>query len=159
MPGKKKSYKLLLINPVNKRRQGLKLDQDSIYPPMALAIIAALTPPHWEVEILDENFSTFEYKDADLVGFTSLTATINRCYEISTEYVKNKIPTVIGGIHASMMPQEASQYMDSVVIGEAESVWAQVLDDFEKNRMKLYFRSSAQPLRDSTFSQDERAFL
>ena len=106
MDFKKKSYKLLLINPANKRRRGLKLDQDSIYPPMALGIIAALTPPHWEVEILDENFDTFEYKDADLVGFTSLTATINRCYELSTEFRKNKIPTVLGGIHASMLPRK-----------------------------------------------------
>ena len=69
----------------------LKLLKDSIYPPMALGIIAALTPPHWEVEILDENFTEFEYKDVDLVGFTSLTATVNRCYELATEYKKNKI--------------------------------------------------------------------
>jgi len=149
MSGKKKTYKLLLINPVNKRRQGLKLDQNSIYPPMALAIIAALTPPHWEVEILDENFTTFEYKDADLVGFTSLTATINRCYEISSEYRKNKIPTVIGGIHVSMMPQEATHYADSVVIGEAETVWTQVLDDFEKTRMKRYYHAKLPSLVDS----------
>lgn len=145
----KKTYKLLLINPVNKRRQGLKLDQGSIYPPMALAIIAAMTPPHWEVEILDENFTTFEYQDADLVGFTSLTATINRCYEIAKEYRKNKIPTVIGGIHASMVPQEASQYVDSVVIGEAESIWLELLDDFEKNHLKKYYHAKLAPLVNS----------
>ena len=135
MTSKKKTYKLLLINPVNKRRQGLKLDQDSIYPPMALGIIAALTPPHWEVEILDENFTEFEYKDVDLVGFTSLTATVNRCYELSTEYRKNKIPTVIGGIHASMLPEEAAQFTDTVVVGEAEEIWPKLIDDFEKNRL------------------------
>jgi len=66
--GAKKTYKLLLINPVNKRRQGLKLVQEAIYPPMALGIIAAMTPQNWDVEILDENFTQFEYKDADLVG-------------------------------------------------------------------------------------------
>lgn len=147
-PGKK-TYKLLLINPVNKRRHGLKLDQDSIYPPMGLGIIAALTPPHWEVEILDENFTAFEYKDVDLVGLTSLTATINRCYEIATEYRKNKIPVVIGGIHASVMAHEASNFADSVVIGEAESVWLQLLDDFEKKRMKRYYHAKLSPLVDS----------
>lgn len=136
-----KTYKLLLINPVNKRRQGLKLDQDSIYPPMALGIIAALTPPHWEVEILDENFTEFEYKDVDLVGFTSLTATVNRCYELSTEYRKNKIPTVIGGIHASMLPEEAAQFTDTVVIGEAEETWPKLISDFEKNRLQKFYQA------------------
>ncbi|MCK5079054.1 MAG: B12-binding domain-containing radical SAM protein, partial [Bacteroidales bacterium] len=130
-----------LINPVNKRRQGLKLDQDSIYPPMALGIIAALTPPHWEVEILDENFTEFEYKDVDLVGFTSLTATVNRCYELSTEYRKNKIPTAIGGIHASMLPEEAAQFMDTVVVGEAEEIWPKLIDDFEKNRLQKFYKA------------------
>ena len=141
MTSKKKTYKLLLINPVNKRRQGLKLDQDSIYPPMALGIIAALTPPHWEVEILDENFTEFEYKDVDLVGFTSLTATVNRCYELSTEYRKNKIPTVIGGIHASMLPEEAAQFTDTVVVGEAEEIWPKLIDDFEKNRLQKFYKA------------------
>jgi len=140
---------LLLINPVNKRRQGLKLDQDSIYPPMALGIIAALTPPHWEVEILDENFSSIEFQDADLVGFTSLTATINRCYELSKEFRKNRIPTVIGGIHASMLPKEAGEYMDAVVIGEAEGIWVQLIEDFEKNRLKKYYSSKLPSLVES----------
>jgi len=149
MTNKKKTYKLLLINPVNKRRQGLKLDQDSIYPPMALGIIAALTPPHWEVEILDENFTEFEYKDADLVGFTSLTATVNRCYELSIEYRKNKIPTAIGGIHASMLPEEAAQFMDTVVVGEAEEIWPKLIDDFEKNRLQKYYHAKLPSLVNS----------
>jgi radical SAM superfamily enzyme YgiQ (UPF0313 family) len=117
------------------------IDKDSIYPPMSLGIIAALTPEHWDVEIHDENFVPFEYTDADLVGFTSLTATINRCYEIASEYKKNKIPTVIGGIHASMLPEEAIQYVDSVVIGEAENIWAKVIIDFENNRLGKYYKS------------------
>ncbi len=146
MGSRNKTYKLLLINPVSRRRQGLKPDRDSIYPPMALGIIAALTPLNWEVEILDENFTEFEYKDADLVGLTSLTATINRCYEIAGEFRKNKIPTVIGGIHASMMPQEASQYVDSVVVGEAESIWHELLHDFEKNSLKKYYHAKISSL-------------
>ena len=132
---------MLLVNPVNRRRKGLMIDKDSIYPPMSLGIIAALTPEYWDVEIHDENFIPFEYPDADLVGFTSLTATINRCYEIASEYKKNKIPTVIGGIHASMLPEEAIKYVDSVVIGEAENIWAKVIIDFENNRLEKYYKS------------------
>ncbi|MFA5417103.1 MAG: radical SAM protein [Bacteroidales bacterium] len=138
---KKKNFKLLLINPVSKRGAALMLSKNSIYPPMALGIIAALTPPNWEVIILDENFTPFEYQDADLVGFTSLTSTINRCYEIAAEYRKNKIPTIIGGIHVSMLPQEAIKYVDAVVVGEAEDIWEQVILDFEKNRLKQMYVS------------------
>ncbi len=149
MQGRKKKYKLLLINPVNRRRQGLKLDPDSIYPPMALGIIAALTPPDWEVEILDENFTALEYRDADLVGLTSLTATINRCYEIATEYRKNRIPTVIGGIHASMLPEEAARYVDAVVIGEAEDIWARVIDDFIHGRLQRFYHAKLPAMANS----------
>ena len=124
-------------------------DKHSIYPPMALGIVAALTPDHWEVEIIDENFTSFEYKDADLVGFTSLTATINRCYEIAKEYRKNKIPTVIGGIHASMLPEEALRYVDAVVVGEAEYSWPKLIDDFEHRRMEKLYSSKLPSMVDS----------
>ena len=149
MTVRKKRYKLLLVNPVNNRRKGLMLDKASIYPPIALGIIAALTPDHWDVEIIDENFTPFEYKDADLVGFTSLTATINRCYQIATEYRKNRVPTIIGGIHASMLPEEALQYVDSVVVGEAEGIWTQVIDDFEKKRLQKIYRPKLPSIVDS----------
>lgn len=145
----KKRFKLLLINPLNKRKRGMKLDLDGIYPPMAFGIIAALTPSHWDVEILDENFTEFEYKEADLVAFTSLTATINRCYELATEYRKNRIPTVIGGIHASVLPQEALQYFNTVVVGEAEGIWPQLIDDFEKKRMQKLYHAKLTPLHSS----------
>lgn len=124
-------------------------DKHSIYPPMALGIIAALTPEHWEVEIIDENFTPFEYKDADLVGFTSLTATINRCYEIADEYRKNRVPTVIGGIHASMLPEEAMQYVDTVVVGEAEYSWPKLIDDFEHHRLERMYSSKLPSMVDS----------
>lgn len=146
---RKKGYKLLLVNPVNNRRKGLMLDPHSIYPPIGLGIIAALTPPDWEVEIIDENFTPFEYTDADLVGFTALTATVNRCYELAGEYRKNRIPTIIGGIHASMLPEEATQYVDSVVVGEAEGIWAEVIDDFTRGRMKQVYRAELPSIVDS----------
>jgi len=82
------------------------------------------------VEIADENFEPFSYRDADLVGITAFTSSVMRAYEISSFYRKKNIPTVLGGIHASMMPEEAAMYVDSVVVGEAESVWPKVIADF-----------------------------
>ena len=76
MTQKIKKRKLLLINPLSTTREGLILHSHVIYPPIGLGIVAALTPDHWDVEIMDENFKRFTYKEADLVAFTALTSTL-----------------------------------------------------------------------------------
>jgi radical SAM superfamily enzyme YgiQ (UPF0313 family) len=135
-----KKLKLLLINPANQRRKGLRMRILSTYPPLNLAIIAGLTPEYWEIKILDENFDAFEFETADLVGFTSFTSTASRAYELSEIYRKHGIKTVMGGIHASMLPDEALQYVDSVVVGEAESIWYKVISDFEANTLQKKYK-------------------
>jgi radical SAM superfamily enzyme YgiQ (UPF0313 family) len=126
--------KLLLVNPVG-QASGYLLSKFSTIPPMNLAYIAAVTPSDWEVKIADENFGRLEVEDADLVGISAFTSNINRAYEIARTYRKRGIKVVIGGIHASMLPDEALQYVDAVVIGEAEQIWGKVVEDFENNRL------------------------
>ncbi len=133
--------KLLLINPVNKARVGLTINKSSRFPPIGLGIVAALTPDNWVVEILDENFDEFQYQEADLVGITAFTASVNRAYEIAKLYRINKIPVVMGGIHASLQNEEAIQYVDSIVVGEAEGVWRQVIKDYENNNIQKIYKS------------------
>lgn len=134
------SKKLLLVNPVNPRRTGLTVNPSSRFQPLGLGIVAALTPDNWRVEIIDENFEPFEYRGADLVGLTAFTAAATRAYEIASLYRKRGTPTVLGGIHAAMLPEEALQYVDAVVSGEAESVWAEVVADFEAGKMQRIYR-------------------
>ena len=126
--------KLLLINPVG-QRSGYLLSKSSTYSPLGLAYVAAVTPSNWEVKIADENFDGFEFEEADLVGITAFTSNINRAYEIARIYRKQSIKVIIGGIHASMLPDEALQYADSVVVGEVEGIWETVINDFENNRL------------------------
>ncbi len=140
MKKQKMNEKLLLVNPVNPRRIGMTVSPNLRFQPLGLGIIAALTPDDWEIEIADENFEPFEYREADLVGLTAFTATATRAYEIASLYRERGIPTVLGGIHASMLPDEALQYVDTVVIGEAESVWAKVIADFEAGKMQRIYR-------------------
>ena len=128
--------KLLLINPNNVYKKGIYNSSDYSVPPMGLGILAALTPDHWDIEILDESFEEFTYRDADLVGFTALTSQATRAYELATIYRKKNIKTVMGGIHASMMTDEALQYIDTVIVGEGESIWNEVLVDFENDELK-----------------------
>lgn len=127
--------KLVLINPVG-QRSGLLMSRVSRFAPLGLAYVAALTPPHWTVEIKDENFEVFMFSEADLVGITAFTSNINRAYEIAQIYRERGIKVVLGGIHASMMPEEAAQHVDTVVTGEAEKVWSQVIQDFEGGRLQ-----------------------
>ena len=147
----KKTRKLLLINPLSTTRRGLILHNHVIYPPIGIGIIASLTPDHWDVEILDENFERFEFREADLVGITALTSSVTRAYDIAETYRKHNIPTVIGGIHASMLPDEAAQFVDSVVTGEAESVWKTLIRDFEDGEMKQFYRGDLLPFRNATW--------
>jgi radical SAM superfamily enzyme YgiQ (UPF0313 family) len=132
--------KLLLINPVNSNRVGLTINRSSRFQPLGLGIIAALTLHDWQVEIVDENFEPFSYREADLVGLTAFTSSVTRAYEISSLYREKGVPVVLGGIHASMLPEEATKYVDSVVVGEAESIWSQIIDDFETGKMQEIYK-------------------
>ena len=141
--------KLLLINPNSSFKRGIYHTSTVSMPPLNLGVIAALTPSHWDVEILDENFEDFHFKEVDLVGFTSFTSSANRAYEIADIYRKAGITTVMGGIHVSMVPEEAGKYIDVVVKGEAESVWKDVINDFENNELKKYYQGTLEPLYNS----------
>ncbi|MBI9103894.1 MAG: B12-binding domain-containing radical SAM protein [Spirochaetales bacterium] len=131
--------KLLLINPVQKK-SGYLLSRFTTFAPLGLAYLAGVTPPDWEVKIIDENFEIFEFEEADLVGITGFTSSINRGYEISKIYRDMGVPVVMGGIHASMIPDEVFHYADSIVIGEGEAVWPVLLKDFNSGKLKQVYR-------------------
>jgi radical SAM superfamily enzyme YgiQ (UPF0313 family) len=125
---------------VNRARTGLTVNRSSRFPPIGLGIVAALTPAEWNVELVDENWEAFRFREADLVGITAFTASVNRAYDIASIYRERGTPVVMGGIHASMRPDEALRFVDAVVIGEAESVWPQVVVDFEAGRLQKTYQ-------------------
>lgn len=83
------------------------------------------------------------------MGLTALTSQVTRAYEIATIFKKKNIPTVIGGIHVSMMQDEALVYTDTVVVGEAESVWGNVIEDFENSSLKRIYNGELKPMVNS----------
>lgn len=131
--------RLLLINPSNLHK-GLGNTKTTSYPPLNLPYIAALTPGHYDIELIDENVEPFKQRPADLVGITAYTSSVSRGYQIAREYKKMGVPVVMGGIHVSMMPDEALEFCDAVVIGEAESVWRDVIEDFEQGKLKKKYK-------------------
>jgi radical SAM superfamily enzyme YgiQ (UPF0313 family) len=109
---------------------------------LAAPTLAALTPPEHEVRIFDENIEEVDYGwPADLAGITARTMFAPRAYAIAETYRKKGVKTVIGGIHPSMLPEEAMEHCDAVVVGEAEGLWEGLLRDAEAGNMKRIYRS------------------
>lgn len=131
--------KLILINPVVKYKKAFAVGQGT-QAPLGLGIIAALASDSFNVKIIDEVHQKFELEDADLVGITSYTYNIPRAYEIALLYKAKNIPVVIGGIHASLVSEEAIKYCDSVIIGEVETVWEEFMKDFFATDLKPFYK-------------------
>lgn len=107
---------------------------------VALPTIAALAPPIHTVEILDENQENIDFdKEYDIVGITAITQQANRAYCIANEFRKRGTYVVIGGIHATVEPEEAGLHCDTVIIGEAEDTWPQFLVDFISGQPKAKY--------------------
>jgi radical SAM superfamily enzyme YgiQ (UPF0313 family) len=127
--------KILLVNPAM-RTQLLEKVRVLALPPLNLIMLGAYTPEDFEVQILDEAFDAIDFdQDVDLVGITCMTPLAPRAYEISAEFRRRGVPVVLGGIHASMVPEEAARFADCVVVGEGEELWPQLLADFEAGRL------------------------
>ena len=83
--------------------------------------------------------------DFDLIGITVLTAQAPRAYEIADAFRNRGIKVILGGVHPSLMTDEASQHSDSIVIGEIENLWEDIIADCEKNQLKNIYKSEEFP--------------
>jgi radical SAM superfamily enzyme YgiQ (UPF0313 family) len=122
-------------------------------PSLGLLTLAGMTPAHHQCEY-------FEVKDIreleappegfDLVGISSLSAQIGEAYELADRYRALDVPVVIGGLHVTALPEEASQHVDAVIVGEGESVWSDILKDAETGKLKPFYRTRGDfPLTDA----------
>jgi radical SAM superfamily enzyme YgiQ (UPF0313 family) len=137
-----------LVNPRNpnvslsKISRWNKLNKYRVWEPLALLTLARLTPADWQVEVLDENLGPIDYDRLprpDVVGITAFTSQATRAYEVAAHFKAKRIPVVMGGIHASMCRDEALQHVDAIVTGEAEEVWARLLDDVRDGKLERVY--------------------
>ena len=139
--------RLYLINPSNPLVSIVKLTKSRwnryrVWKPLGLMVLAGMTPPGWEISLIDENLGTPDYRAMpvpDLVGITAFTSQAPRAYEISRFFRHMGVPVIMGGIHATMCQQEVMERVDAVVTGEAEGVWKQVLEDARYGRLKRLY--------------------
>jgi len=114
------------------------------FPPLSVLILAASTPEHVEVSIIDENIEGIRYEiDADLIGITVMTPQAIRAYEIADEFRRLGKKVVLGGFHVSHLPEEALNHADAVVIGEGDRIWKEVIRDFQDSGLKKIYKDDA----------------
>ena len=136
--------RLVLVNPKNDRT----LYGEYGWQPLSLAYLAGVTPPGWDVRIVDEVLAsaTDADLDADLIGLTAFTTQAPRAYALAQRARALGVRTVIGGVHATFMPEEAGRYADSVVVGEAEGIWARLIADFERGELAPRYAGESPPM-------------
>ena len=111
----------------------------------ALPTIAALTPTDADICIVDENCEPVDFDEPfDLVGITVLTPLALRAYQIADAFRARGVPVVIGGVHATLLPEEARAHADTVFVGEAEETWPRFIADFLSGRPQPFYKADGQ---------------
>jgi radical SAM superfamily enzyme YgiQ (UPF0313 family) len=111
-----------------------------------MPLLAALTPPHWEVTHTDEIVQEVRLDlPCDLVGITANTPAAPHAYRLAAAFRARGKKVVIGGPHATILPEEVQQHADAVVVGEAELLWRSLLEDFERGELKARYQSQDFP--------------
>lgn len=154
MQMQKQIKKLALINPKNQTQT----DSNGIYkmlernkehlklwfaPPLSLLTLASYTPDKIETIIIDEHFEKINFdEDFDLIGITAMTQQANRAYEIADEFKRRNVTVAMGGIHSSVLPEEALKHVDTVFVGEAEELWQIYLEDLKSGRERKLYKNN-----------------
>ncbi len=114
--------------------------------PLPIGVLSSLTPEKHEKVFFDDRMDKIDYDyPTDLVAITVETYTARRSYEIAYQYKQRGVKVVMGGFHPTLVPDEVKEYCDAIVIGEAENIWAKLLEDFEKGELKKEYKSSERP--------------
>lgn len=141
--------KILLIYPTTTSNGLPDKFKQAYLPPLNMAILDSLTHmanPKHSVRIINDVVEEVDFNtDCDLVGITSLTAQATRAYQIADAFRDRGIKVVMGGIHPSMCPDEALNHADAIVVGEAENVWAEVLNDADNGTLKRVYKDNDYP--------------
>jgi radical SAM superfamily enzyme YgiQ (UPF0313 family) len=138
--------RLTLVHPAVGRRPGTDYMRTWQMEPLPIAVLAALTPKDVEVSFYDDRMERIDFDHpTDLAAIPIETYTAKRAYQIASEFRRRGVPVVMGGFHATLMTDEVIDYAEAVVIGEAEEIWPQVIEDARCCRLQRVYRSDSQP--------------
>ena len=143
MPPSTKKLKILIIQPTLMRLSGVPVQaKKRLIMTMVTPYLAGLTPLTDDVVVVDDKVQKIPFEgNFDLVAITTTTGSANRAYEISRKFQERKIPVVMGGFHSTLHPADTLLHADSVVVGEAENVWGELLDDCRRGKIKSLYKA------------------
>ncbi len=139
--------KITLIMPAVGRKNHEPYVRSWKMEPLALALLAGLTPEDIEVRFYDDRIEPIPYDEAtDLVAVNVETYTAKRSYHIAREYRQRGVPVVLGGYHPTLVPQEAGRHADAILIGEAEGIWEQICEDARAKQLRTVYQRNDAPV-------------
>jgi radical SAM superfamily enzyme YgiQ (UPF0313 family) len=132
-------------SPLDENRKPFKYNK-AYLPPLIFAYLNRLTPDHHSVEFINELAEDIDFTtSSDLVAISAMTVQAERAYQIADAFRARGINVVIGGIHATVLPNEAKQHADAVAVGEADNIWEQIIEDCEHNRLRSFYQDTEFP--------------
>lgn len=139
--------RLTFVHPCIGRRVGQPYIRTWQMEPLAPATLAGLTPREdTQIRFYDDRTERIPFDEpTDLVALSVETYTAKRSYQIASEFRRRGVPVVMGGFHPTLVPDEAGEYAESIVIGEAEQIWPEVIDDFRNGRLRPVYRQTSRP--------------
>lgn len=125
---------------VTKREKAIQFSR------LSLTTVAALFPADADIRIINDSLDEIDFDEkVDMVGITTITSTAPRAYEIADRFRAKGVPVVMGGIHPTALPQEASLHADAIVLGEAEATMHRLLSDFRNGKLQKFYLSDERP--------------
>src|SRR6516162_2757481 len=132
--------RLTLIYPSVGRKENKPYVRAWQMQPLSMALLASLTPSDIEVRFYDDRMEDIPFDEpTDLVAISVETFTALRAYKIARQFRARGVPVVMGGYHATLLPDEVQTEADAVVVGDAEPVWDQLLDDARRRRLQRVY--------------------
>lgn len=138
--------RITLVHPAIGRKPGTQYMRTWQMEPLPIAALAGLTPADVEVAFYDDRMEAIDFdRPVDLVAIPIETYTARRAYQIASDFRARGVPVVMGGFHATLAPDEVARHAEAVVIGEAENLWSEVIDDARHMRLRRVYKSDTQP--------------
>ena len=136
--------KITFILPAIGKKAGQRYLKSWLMEPLTIAVLSAMIPPHYKREFFDDRIEPIHYdSDSNVVFITAETYTAKRAYHIAAEYRRRGKKVIMGGYHVTLCPEEAQNYADGIIVGNADKIISTVLSDFENGTLKKKYDGGA----------------
>ncbi len=143
--------KILFINPTRLDENGSPVQYKQAFTtPLFFAVFNGLTPGNHEKIFINDIVEKIDFdQEYDIVAITVMTVQADRAYQIADIFREKGTTVILGGVHPTVLPEDAKKHADSVVVGEAENLWHAILEDYENNSLKDFYKDTSFPSLDT----------